>query len=322
MLVRDTYTVNWNGNNGIHKFEHSFELEKDYPADDDLFWEHNQFNLIWDWDEIHAYDTDTTTYTRIDNLNVWDGLASPSIDSVVGVGGLVTVTFTAGTGRTPGTKHKVTLADWTGSPSINNKYLATFTSSTVCTFAQQGATSSYTGGSLTSVDIKYADFDDHHSPIFYSDDHEVKFESGFFVSDQESISRGKSLFSTDGRCAVIMRGVTSGGKPWSNGKDFSWGLYIEKLSPFTETHGRQQLFIKSSRQSTPITGPQGPLGNPLRILNFTSIWRPIRPSVMKAGTYARIAYMLTGTFAEVQASIAALDAETDAALGWRRKSGH
>ena len=312
MRLSMTAITNWNGNLGVHlvRTDNSFTQQvptsyvhqTHYPAT------HHAFGF----DEVYAYNKTGATYTRLDGAEIYAAMASPAITSVTGASDTVTVVFTSSHGRDTNTKHKITMTGWTGSPDCNGTFLATFTNSTTATYPLIGASGSYTGGSLSSPSIKYADFANMQQRTFLTN--LIDIPPGPFLSeDHEGTYPNKSPFD-GGRFAMVLRALATGGNAWSFGKDFAVAMYCQGLSPSSVDTARLELSLRMHRSgSTPSNAPES---DETIVDAFFLTWATGRAAPLDPGTYGLHVFKLVGTYAQVQSSISTLDGMSDAQLLW------
>ena len=305
--------TNWTGNLGVHQMRSDFTFPSAIPTQYALQLSFAADYHVFGFDEIYAYSANGATYTRLDGVEIYAAMSSPAITSVTGASDTVTIVFTSSHGRETSTRHKITMTGWSGSPDCNGTFLATFTDSTTATYPLSGASGTYTGGSLSSPSIKYADFSDVQSRSCMSDLIVINAGS-FLATDQEGFYPNKSPFVAGGRHAFIHRALASGGNSWSLNKDFAVAAYCRGLGASSQQAAREELLWTSARSgATPTNANEA---SETLVEAFFVTWSTARPDPVAPGTYGDHIYKIVGTYAQVQSAIATLDGMSDAQLSW------
>ena len=258
--------------------------------------------LRFGFDQVIAYDGGYTDMVATELVPA----ISDTVASYTDQGGdVLTVTLSSAHSRPAGTIHRVTFAGMSGSPDINGDWTATFTTSTAFTIVFPGHALNYTGGTVSAPARSFADTGDN-SQIreALNDQLVISGTDGQGGADLSGTYPDKSEFvSTNAFHGVIYRALAAGGAAWSLDTDFAVGLLAQKIDSRT-TPGGQRGFRFSSRRG--VAAPPGGDTDPEWMqLAFQRKWPSDR--IAPRGQSSSVVTLLTGTYAEVQALIAAID---------------
>ncbi len=332
-VLRDL-TTNWNGNKGIHKHVVGHLYQKPLIIDAGKAGAHDivTFHDAMGYDEVHVYES-TIGWTALNELNAVVGLVALGIgtglDSVASVSDVVTVTFSSPHTRTLLDNHLITFSGWT--PSVlNGEFVAVFNTSTTCTVTvPSSGTQSFTGGQIDSEDIPYHSWNDNQPRIFYRD--RFRVENSFFgpqlLPNRHCNIANPGMIDTPGaRTALAGRSLATGGEAWSFNVDFAHCVYMQGLDdqilhnppgvvggegvgPSGSGADGERLWRWNTLRnaSTPTNDPK----SPVNMFVFLAGRQQPGQKLFPAGWHSDVVYLLTGTWSEVQASVAFLDTQPD-----------
>jgi hypothetical protein len=306
--------INWNGNAGIHKITGSWRLPIPFPVQDWISTDIWGIHMRYGWDEVHAY-SEGIGYTRLDGVQHLAGLSSPSLTGCQSFNDVVVVGFTADHGRAEGDIMKVTMSGWAiGSANINGTHLATFSSASgyICYFTVAGSGSeTYTGGSISSFDVDFATFDNNQARWHFSNMMRINPITSVHGDDLQGWYFNTGLFGS-GRSAMVYRSLSVGGNAWSFDEDLALAHYVKGVGTGYVNNwsndGEISLTQWLYRGASAPTGVENELASSSAV--SIRIWGS-NSSILKEGNKRDVAFLLLGTWSEVQASITALDAMDD-----------
>ncbi len=320
-------TTNWNGNKGIIRFLTGGL----YPRNFYLYGRVHfgtGFHCIWGWDEQWLFDT-THGWNLMTDVAVLNGLTSPTLTSANSVNDTVAIRFQSDQGRTAKDFHRVQLTGFglgdVDSFDINGDHGVTWESGTHFNIGLPGSgTQNFGigGAAVTSPDLNWAEWSDRQARLIWKNRFEITDSKTPLAGISKRCivdSTGKNMVS-GGRSAVAYRSRNPGVESWSYGEDFAWAFYKKAVTdrpPEAANTRSGQLELDGSlawnwnsvrEAATPTNGEK--VQNAV-IFCEAQEWHMGEKNFVRGWHGAEVYFLVVGTWAEVQASIATLEAMDD-----------
>lgn len=300
-FLQDIY-VNVGGVAGLHRIEQTVIVPGNSATGDVTRIISPQIHLPYMFDQLQSFIGSANT--SIGNVEMESAISDSIASYAYPDANTIDVTLSGSHGRNVGTQQWLTISGASGSPDINAAVFSEWQSATTFRFTASGH-GTYSGGSVTSPTIRYAQWTDTEVRDGFADD--IVFLQPANVTTKAPDNDvgtylGRGVFDAAEIAGLVFRTVTSEpNQPWSPDIDFSVGIVAPKGGVTARDISGGVIGRKCFRWYNDDAGETTPTGDasdpPYSFLGRCREWDATM--TFRGGPYKTTTWLVTGPFDSV-----------------------